>query len=215
MYRHMSEAMTLNHARQPVYASLSGGKSNTVSEAMISFEEDLIGSASFADAVAYLFQLNGIPILCVDYVSMANTPELSKSYKNGAPDFSLFRQPDMKTMKETLTAAIEQENFALVVELTNRYIEELDKEPRFNCMVRHFLESARRVAGLAPQYQAMTRSSLVAYGVKFISKKVLEGHVKGLDESVRIDVLAAPVQAGDLPIVCQDVPPIPPAPVIR
>jgi hypothetical protein len=57
-----------------------------------------------------------------------------------------------------------------------------------------------------------TNSSLVKWGAGFISNQMLAGHLDGLEESARIDMLAAPVQAMNLPIICQDVPYIPPAP---
>jgi hypothetical protein len=41
---------------------------------------------------------------------------------------------------------------------------------------------------------------------------MLAAHLDSLDESARIDMMAAPVQAMNVPIICQDVPYIPPAP---
>lgn len=212
MYRHVDEAMILNQSRSSVYQEVSGGKSRVVSEAMISFERALSRSASLADALALPLNLSGIPILCADLISMSKTPPLRFSYEQGAPSLSQFHLPDLQSIKAALNVALMDEDFNSLVNLSNRYIHELEHEPRFNCMVRHFLESIRRMAGLAPQYQLMAKSKLGAKTAKFISKNVINGHIKGLDEAAHIDLLAAPLQAQNLPIVCQDIPHIPPAP---
>lgn len=212
MYRHIDDAMMLNHARAPVYRALSAGKSTAVSEAMISFEKDLLRGAKIADAVAFPLHLQGIPILCSDYVSMSETPAFRPTYKNGAPNMLQFKRPPLQSLKDSLSVALKYNDFDQMVEISTRAIHELEKEPRFNCMVRHFLESIRRVAGLAPQYQMMTESKLSAGTAKFLSKKILSGHLKSLDEAGHIDLLAAPIQVMNIPIVCQDVPHIPVAP---
>lgn len=69
-------------------------------------------------------------------------------------------------------------------------------------MIRHFLESIRRVAGLAPTYGVRTM---------FISKQMLWAHVRSLKKASELDQMAAPLQAEGLPILCQDVPYIPAA----
>jgi hypothetical protein len=212
MYHHIEDAMILNQARAPIYNRLSNGDSAVVSAAMISFEKGLLRTASIADAAAFPFQVAGIPILCLDYIHMSETPPFHNSFAQGAPKMSQFHQLDMGGVKTALTAALQTDDFDSMIEIATQNVAELKQEPRFNCMVRHFLESIRRIAGLAPQYQAMAKTKLGAYGTKFISKKILKGHIKALDEAARIDLMSAPVQAQNIPIVCQDVPHIPVAP---
>lgn len=212
MYRHIDDAMIINQSRAPIYRELSHGESVVVSEAMISFEKGLLRSATIADAAAFPLQVVGIPIVCVDYISMSKTPELRPTFKDGAPKMSHFSRLNLAALKETLAVAVKYDDFDRIIDVSNASIKELEKEPRFNCMVRHFLESIRRIAGLAPQYQMMAESKLVAASAKFISKRILVGHLKALDEAAHIDLLAAPIQAQNIPIVCQDVPHIPVAP---
>lgn len=212
MYRHLDDAMILNHSRAPHYRELSGGQSTVVSEAMISFEKRLIRTAGIADAVALPLHLQGIPILCVDYVSMSETPAFRTTFKNGPPSMSQFKRLPVQPLKDSLNLALKYNDFDKMVEISTLAINELEKEPRFNCMVRHFLESLRRIAGLAPQYQMMAESKLSSATAKFLSKRVLSGHIQSLDEATHIDLLAAPVQAMNIPMVCQDVPHIPVAP---
>lgn len=212
MYRHIDDAMILNESRAPHYRQLSHGSSVVVSDAMISFEKGLLRTATIADTVALPLQLAGIPILCVDYISMSETPEFRTSYKNGAPKLSDFHRPDIQSLKDALSVAVKYDDYESIIDISNQAIEELEIEPRFNCMVRHFLESARRIAGLAPQYQMMAESKLGAFTAKYLSSKILSGHVKALDEAAHIDLLAVSTQTQNIPIVCQDVPYIPVAP---
>jgi len=211
MVRHIEDAMKLNEERKPLYAALSNGESVKVSEALIQFEKNLVWQSKFGDLVSYPFQAAGIPILCSDYISMEKTPAFANQFAQGAPSPQNFVELPLAEMKEALQKAIDQKNHAEVVKIADSYIASLEKEPRFHCMVRHFLESLRRVAGLAPQYQKMTDSTVAIWGLRFISQKTLKGHLDFLDEAIRIDKLAMPVQLKGVPILCQDVPAIPPA----
>lgn len=211
MVRHIEDAMRLNEERKPLYAALSNGESVKVSEALIQFEKNLIWQSKFGDLVSYPFQAAGIPILCSDYISMEKTPAFANQFAQGVPQAQDFVPAPLKGIKESLEKAIDKKDYAQIVKIADTYIVTLEKEPRFNCMVRHFIESLRRVAGLAPQYQKMTDSTVASWGLRFISQKTLKGHLEFLDEAARIDKLAVPTQIKGIPILCQDVPAIPPA----
>lgn len=86
------------------------------------------------------------------------------------------------------------------------FIREMDKNP--NCMVKHILESIRRIATLAPQCDLLAKQKNIISPL-FLSRTVLRSHIMLLDESAKIDFYATPLQAEALPIVCQDVPTFP------
>jgi hypothetical protein len=88
--RHIREAMTLNETRKPEYSKLSAGASESISNALISFEKELIVGSYVADVVAYPFQAAGIPIACDEFISMSETPALSSSFATGAPNLDSF-----------------------------------------------------------------------------------------------------------------------------
>lgn len=207
--RHLTEASALNAQRKFLYSELSGGQSIAVSDALITFEKDLLRQANLVDIVAYPYQVAGIPIVCEDFVSMANTPAFKPRFAQGAPSLEQFHPASLQVILPPLREALKEKDFVKIVDLTSKDLAELEKEPRFNCLVRHFLESIRRIADLAPRLQAEAKAKLGFGGTLFLSRKMLQGHLDTLEEAARIDVMAAPVQALDVPIICQDVPPIP------
>jgi hypothetical protein len=201
MYRHVQEALTLNQERQPHYSAITGGKSIPVSKALIQFEKTLITQSRFADFIARPYQWAGIPIACVEYISMSETPQFRTHYLEGPPNLMDFRPAKAEVLVNLLKAEVKHKNFELAETIADLQIGEIEKEPRFNCLIRHLLESMRRVAGFARQHAAGS----------FISKQLLKGHLKALETASQIDRIAAPIQAAGVPIVCQDVPFIPPA----
>jgi hypothetical protein len=202
MSRHIHEAMLLNQERKPQYAALTGGKSIPVSETLMDYEKALIIQSRLADLVALPFQWTGSSIMCAEFVSMSETPPFRTHYEVGAPNIMNFHPASWREIGTSLQGAVKNNDFQMVKTIADRQIVELEKEPRFNCMMRHFLESIRRIAGLAPSYK---------YGT-FISKRLLLGHLNDFELVAEIDQRAAPVQASGVPIICQDVPHIPPAP---
>ncbi|HLL48487.1 MAG TPA: hypothetical protein VK399_17425, partial [Longimicrobiaceae bacterium] len=85
----------------------------------------------------------------------------------------------------------------------------LEAVPCYHCMLRHLLESMLRVTSLAPTHAARAEAA----GMKStagLSRLVLRLHLFALVDAAKLDVVAAPIQARGIPILCQDVPPISP-----
>ncbi len=77
-----------------------------------------------------------------------------------------------------------------------------------NCMLRHMLESIRRIARLSPRHHMRAldfglRSPIV------LSDDLIKAHLKWLVEAVELDRMAAPLHRLGIPIICNDVPTIP------
>ncbi|WP_413290310.1 hypothetical protein [Bdellovibrio sp. HCB337] len=208
MYRHVHEAMILNEARKPLYAELTDGRSLAISEALISYEKDLLLKSRIADITARPFQWAGVPIVCEDYISINATPQFKAHYPSGAPLLQNFVSVKVGDYVKVLEPSIKAGDFKRVEKISHQAVEELSQEPRLNCMVRHFLESIRRVAGLAEKHDQKSRAVL-GVGTKFLSKKMLIVHLDELQFAADLDKMAAPLQAAGVPILCQDVPAIP------
>ena len=89
--------------------------------------------------------------------------------------------------------------------------EDLEDYPNFHCMVRHLLESMLRISNLAPIHEREA-TELGLPPTRDLSWTLVRMHTLVLTEAVEVDGLAAPLQAEGLPIICRDVPPIPPLP---
>jgi hypothetical protein len=203
---HIYEALTLNQERMPLYSELSQGRSKVVSDRLISMERKLSLKTPLADAVAVPFQLAGVRILCDDLIDMAKVPNFKAS--NGKDSLENFRAPNISEIHSRLKELYRNQDMAGVFAYTDHLVEEELNVPRYNCLVRHMLESIRRVAALAPIHNQKALEKLNTSSL-FLSWGAIKTHIGLLVESAEIDKLAAPLQADGLPIICQDVPFIP------
>lgn len=205
---HLREAAQLNRERMPRYSALTGGRSRGISRRLIWAERLGIPLAWYVDWRAREFQAAGIRLVCDDYVAMAQTPAFRERIPDPAP-LSAFTPADPKRIRRAIGRAYRSGGFPAASTAIEHEIEQLHATPTFHCMTRHLLESALRISNRAPLYEARAR----ALGMKSpreVSRIMLDMHLFSLGEAARLDRRAAPLQAEGVPIICQDVPPIPP-----
>nr|WP_295902882.1 hypothetical protein [uncultured Bdellovibrio sp.] len=205
---HLREAIKINEQRAPVYERLSQGQSRAISEMLIKAEKKVLWVAPLADAWAAPYQRAGIPILCADFIDMSHTPAFRAVNPDGKDSLQHFHPAPTGEISERLRELFKAKDYDGIVRYADEQVQELNRVPRYNCMVRHVLESIRRMAGLAPIHDQKARAKLHISSL-LLSRTVLKSHINLLDESSEIDALAAPLQAEALPIICQDVPHIP------
>lgn len=209
---HIREAMRLNRERRPLYAQLSNYESIEISNRLI-FLESLVktGTYLFAnyDREARPFQEAGIPIVCAEYVDMKHVPPFQEGFKNGAPDIKNFKKLDSYVLKKALKRAFADGDLSNLHATLTPIIEDLEREPRFNCLLRHTLESMARIAWLAPAHEARAKELGLSKSPLELSKKMIDGHFMLMKDIIALDEQAAKVQAMNIPIICQDVPAIP------
>jgi hypothetical protein len=208
MTKHMRDAMTLNRARDSQYRALTKGKSSGITASMIRMEKNLLVGAPLADFWASPYQREGINIVCGDLIDMSHTPEFRAQNPKGKVSPQTYRPVLIKTAKEKLREHLDKNDFAGLAWLADQYVQQIEKNPRYNCLVRHMLESIRRTAALAPRYEQQARRKALLSPLR-LSKVLLKSHMDLLEESARIDRVAAPLQAAGVMIICQDVPHIP------
>lgn len=75
-------------------------------------------------------------------------------------------------------------------------------------MLRHFLESMIRGANVAPQHIKKAVGMHVP-SPAWLSKLMIRAQINRLNVAIELDQLAAPVQAKNIPILCNDLPYIP------
>lgn len=205
---HVSEAMVLNKQRKAAYMQLSQGRSKKVSNALLWMERKISVAAPLADAWSAYFQSRGVQIMCDDFVPISHTPAFQAKNPQGRDSLHNFRPPDITRIKGRLLELHKARSYMEMARYADSEIIELDRVPRYNCMVKHMLESVRRMAALTPVHAQKARSQGLRSSEP-LSRTVLKSHIMFLNESARIDKLAAPLQAEGLMIVCQDVPYIP------
>lgn len=205
---HIDEAMELNQRRAPHYEKLSNGRSKEVTKRLISMERKLRLISPVADLLVQPFQRVGIPMTCDYFISMNETPKFRAVNPAGKDSLNNFRPAAVEVMQKYLLQFYKEREYMELANYADELIHELEREPRYNCMVRHILESIRRIAVLIPRHEKMAQERL-GDSTMFIANMMLRSHIVLLEESSEIDHVAAPLQAEALPIVCQDVPYIP------
>jgi hypothetical protein len=210
MERHMREAAALNKARMPVYDSLTDGRSRGISRRMIWTERLALPAAWWVDWRARQFQREGIRIVCDDFVPMVHTPAFRPRAADPPPPLSAFVPADARRIRREVERSQRRGGFAAASEVLERELAKLERTPAYHCMLRHLLESALRISNQAPRYAAEARARGLLADPTDLSRTMLDLHLTVLADAARLDRRAAPLQAEGIPILCQDVPPIPP-----
>lgn len=205
-WEHLTVAVRLNQARRPLYAYWSQNQSLAVSDALIALENELLQKAVLSDFASFVFQVQGIPLLCKEYVSMDLVPRFKSHSPAPWPLLQNFKSVNIQKLSQELQTANEAKNFAAVVEISKKWLNLLQGEPHFNCLTRHFIESIARAAALAPEQEALSRQ--VGLSSLDISKLFIRAQMSSLTPAESIDRKAAPLQSAGIPIICQDVPTI-------
>lgn len=205
---HLREAMVLNREREPLYAELSQGQSREVTEGLLRMERKLLLTAPLADLWAAPYQAAGIPLLCQDLISMSETPSFVAMNPAGPDAFSNFIPADVAALEIQLNQFYSDRAYEDLADYLDHEIEKLEKAPRYNCLVKHMLESIRRMAVLTPQH-AQKAKDLGWISPEILSRLVLKTNIGLLQASLDLDIMAAPLQAKGVQIICQDVPAIP------
>ena len=204
---HLREAAHLNRERMPRYSGLTGGRSRGISRRLIWTERLAIPVAWYVDWRARNFLRAGIRVTCDDFVPMAHTPAFRERIAD-PPPLSSFTPSDPRRIRRTIGDAHRSGGFPAASTVIEREIRLLQTMPAFHCMTRHLLESALRISNQAPNYEAQARErGLRSPGG--VSQLMLNLHLSTLGEAATLDRRAAPLQAEGIPIICQDVPPIP------
>ena len=209
MERHLREAAALNKARMPLYDSLTDGRSRGISRRLIRMERLAVPVAWWVDWRARQFQREGLRIVCDDFVPMAHTPAF-RARAADPPPFSAFVPADARRIRRTVERAQRRGGFPAASDVLTGELQSLESTPAYHCMLRHLLESALRISSQAPRYAAEARARGLLADPAELSRTMLDLHLAVLDDAVALDRRAAPLQAEGVPILCQDVPPIPP-----
>lgn len=219
---HLEEAISLNEDRRSQYASFAADErpeydlseeSEAVSDLLIEGEKKAVQASYLPtwfwkginfDGAAKKYQQAGIPIVCEDFVPIGEVPEV-QLYRRPfpVPESRYEGKSDYDIDDEALA---DFESVAIVLE---QEIGRLSAEPRFNCLLRHVLESALRISKHAPVYIDMAEMQGLPSPEELLWK-MIRSHFWLMDEVMEIDRRATALQARGIPIVCNDVPSVPP-----
>lgn len=206
--RHIRDAIELNRQRMPLYGAASAGVSLALSRSLIRREQLILPLARWFDRRAEPYQTRGVPVLEDIFVSMEEAPDFEAFSPIAAPQLP---PPAPRTIVRRLRRALSTAGFAGAASATEAELEHLRLDPGYWCMLRHMLESSRRVCQCAGRHERAAIDAGMESPLR-IHRLLLRLHLAALPGAVKLDGRAAPLQRSGIPILCRDLPPIPPLP---
>ena len=205
--QHLREAIALNRERAPRYAALSARASRPISRGLIAAEYLLLPVARWFDRRAAPYHRAGIPLLEDLFVPMARAPAFGSIHleRGDGPRVSGVRPA---ATRRRVSRAFREESFAGAASALADELSALADATHADCLVRHLLESALRLATLAPHHVARCAEQGLPSPAPLLAR-LLRMHLWGLTPSAVLDRRARPLQLRGLPILAQDLPPIP------
>jgi hypothetical protein len=205
---HLEEAIALNEKRKPLYSWLTQGRSEAISDKLIESEKLSLIFARSVDDAARPYQRAGVAVACDEFVSMADVPVFREQYAFDPEPLTAFEPVDGVALRDGLEATFAEEGFAGLATATDATLHALEEPRTYHCMVRHMLESLRRIANLAPVHEEDAHERGLA-SPRPISEDLVELHLLSIDPAAKLDEQASVLQSEGIPILCQDVPSIP------
>ena len=201
----MRDAIALNEARAPLYGALSGGRSLAISRRLVRSERALLPVARWFDWRARRWERAGIPILEEIFVPMATAPAFTE---RGTEVRSTGDSANVSTVRHAALRRFRDAGFEGAGTVLGKAIDALGAQPGADCLVRHLLESAHRLTILAPMHVCRAREKGLPSPARLLAL-LLRLHLWGLASARDLDDRARPLQARGIPILANDLPPIP------
>lgn len=204
---HVREAMELNRERRELYRQDGNPDAARVLNKLIFLEKLMLPFSASLDRATRDLQLAGVSMWCEDLVPMHTVPEYQAFTE--APTQSY--RPFEKNIRKALTKKLRNFKFSKRAELYNDIAKVITidlNDHSYNCLTRHFLEAAARSLLLSDKHYEQAPSALKA-DVEKALEKLLGQLSLALGAASSIDEKAAQVQARGVPVLCQEMPPIP------
>lgn len=209
--RHITEAIKVNRARAGYYEARTGGASGKVSRRLILLETASLPVALAIDRMAAKFNVNSVPVIEGDFVSMSEIPsqEAVPGYKNKASAAGVESvRRVLKDFGAAVRASIKSADFDAVCEAARRSLAALDGIERSElchfALSKHIIESIGFAALNARRYASMSGGATVPLSKSFVRAQALM-----VPFCADIDSLAQECHALGAGIIVNDVPAIP------
>ena len=204
---HLREAIALNRERAPLYDALTGGASRRISFGLIAAEVLLLPMARWYDSAAAPYHQAGIPLLEALFVPMTDVPPFL-AHRPCPAGATATPPPAASAARRRVEGAFREQSFAGAATALRAELVLWSAAPEMDALVRHLLESALRLALLAPGFIARSREHGLPSPEPMLTR-LLRMHLWGLVTSSLLDRWARPLQQRGVAIISQDVPPIP------
>ncbi len=210
---HLAEAQVVNNFRAPIYREKIGALggdlglkllSRFISNKLVLFENltESKFASEFDDVAASYETRVGFNLTCAAFVSMNDIGSIERPAE--LPIAEPVKHPVIKWTADLNSLSKKRDDLALLSKINN-HLETIGNSP-FDCMVRHVMESTRRLVEL----KVIHRDSIHDYP-EFANEidKLIGQHIFAIPGAGLLDSQAVPIHRLGVPIICNDVPAIP------
>ncbi len=203
--KHLEDAIRINTTRLPLYASLTNEASTPFSKQLIRYEKwACLGSGLF-DRKGNEWQEKGIPFIKAEFIDMSQTPEFQDTYPNHIAFAHGITILNTKAYRKSLGKALDHDGFEMVFHAAQQFLTLLNEQPAYYCMLRHLLESIRRIAFTTPLHQEKAHALGFSFPLR-PARQLIKIHLTMLARAQTFDEDIAFIQQQGIPFIYQDLP---------
>ena len=140
---------------------------------------------------------------------MRGAPAFQERFPFTPSPYSAFIPKNGNAIVASILKGYRRGGFAGAEGVAGQELDALGSDHTFHSMLRHLLESVVRVSNLAPLHEKRRLELSIRGSTLGLSKWMFFSHFSAFQFATWIDAKAAPLHAEGLPILYQDVPPIP------
>lgn len=204
---HIHDAIEVNRRHKSLYNAGDEIAAAKVLNRLIIIEKLMLPFSHSLDRSAKELTEAGFTMWCEDFVSMDTIPDFQLSSTIPAEAFKAIDKTKLKDIRKKIKAFKMHNASALYHEIVLLIKTDLSNL-HYNCVTRHFLESAARSLKLAIQREQSIPPELKKTFLK-ATRKMMKQMALALVISRSLDIKAAKVQANGVPVLCQEMPHIP------
>jgi len=206
--KHLQEAIDLNECRLPLYAKLTNNESLPFSKKLINYEKLILKTSWILDRIGHKYQKNNVPFMKYEFVDISKAPSFSVSFPSGIN----YAQPIIilndKNLFSELKKSIHSKSSKDIIDACNQLLNLLSYQVHVYNMLRHIVESIRRIAYLIPLHEELCKLKNIK-PPSFYSYLLIRSHQFLLEIAKTFDEQVAFIQQNGVPFLWQDLPHIP------
>lgn len=204
---HVKEAMELNRQRRELYRDDMNFDAAKVLNRLILVEKLMLPFSYSLDNSVKELQAANIPMWCYDLIPMNTVPEYQTQVPPPHERYLGFPNKTIHFIKKQMKDFRFKDRNQLYQSISMVISNDLSNHS-YNCVTRHFLESAARTLKLSDERISITPDHLQNKLSK-ATEKLIKQLGLALSFSKNLDKKAAPIQMRGVPVLCQEMPPIP------
>ncbi len=207
MVTHVREAMELNRVRRELYRQDGNHDAARIMNQLILLEKFMLPGSRKLDRSVEQLQQHGVAMWCDDLTPMDRV----SPYQNFSTPPELAYKAWPKKERKALTKRLRRFRFEQrqqTYDAIKTTIETILADSHYHCLSRHFLEAMAHSIKQSQEHLDRAPEDLKEKVVRAVERLVRQT-ARAMVFANMIDDNAAEIQARGVPVLCQEMPPIP------